>query len=381
MKHHYILKPLLLLYIATVAFFQGAYSQVVNYTLVNNLNILTVKMKVTGSNLTIPAGTAGPSLEFFITWPKSVSVALGTPAINSANLPGLPNFVINTLDTSGSFNYAGLYTFGQYSSPVTFTAGVEYDVMSIKVTGSGVTDFNLKANQSTGIPWYATLYGVTGLNYASEGTGIQPFYGPATTLVGNEATSNLLNVPLPITLGNFTVSYSRNAGAVRADWQTLQENNCSHFVVERSADGINFIPAGIVTTMARDGNSSIPLYYSFADRNYYSGISYYRLKMVKTDGNSLYSMVKSVTISDMVQPLLHIWPNPVNTLLNVEFNQSGALSLTMYNTDGKIVQSTKLTVTAGQKHVLNTSRLAGGVYFLEVLYADGKRIIEKVIKE
>jgi hypothetical protein len=91
-------------------------------------------------------------------------------------------------------------------------------------------------------------------------------------------------------------------------------------------------------------------------------------------------MVRIVKISDD-EKALRVYPNPVTTTLNIAFGHSGNAKLSLYTVDGRLVQTTQLSVTAGQIHSVNVNQLKPGLYYLEVFYSDGKRIVEKLIKK
>ena len=89
--------------------------------------------------------------------------------------------------------------------------------------------------------------------------------------------------PLPIELLSFKADCD-GASGVRLDWSTASEINNSHFVIQRSEDGIvwetinDYIPAA--------GNSSTQRDYSFVDNNPFRGLTYYLLTQVDFDGTS-----------------------------------------------------------------------------------------------
>jgi hypothetical protein len=61
-------------------------------------------------------------------------------------------------------------------------------------------------------------------------------------------------IPLPLHFLTFKGSLQNNAALLQ--WETANEVNTSHFVVERSIDGINFNPIG---TVAAAGSSTTTL--------------------------------------------------------------------------------------------------------------------------
>ena len=118
-----------------------------------------------------------------------------------------------------------------------------------------------------------------------------------------------MGITLPVQLISFTATAQRataSNAAVLCNWKTATEENSSHFVVERSSNGGNFIPVGQVTA---NGNSSIQQSYTFIDKTSLKGISYYRLKQVDLDGKFTYSAIVMVTTSSSAT-LFTIYPNP-----------------------------------------------------------------------
>lgn len=69
------------------------------------------------------------------------------------------------------------------------------------------------------------------------------------------------NTAMPVWLSGLTASIAGNQLAV--SWITHTESDNSHFVIEMSTDGKEFIKVGTVLSKATDGNSSVPLKYTF----------------------------------------------------------------------------------------------------------------------
>lgn len=97
--------------------------------------------------------------------------------------------------------------------------------------------------------------------------------------------------PLPITLVYFNAAV--NNKQVVTSWQTVFENNSSHFEVWRSQNGRQFENIGSV---AAAGNSNTTLDYTLTDANPYPGISYYRLKGIDKDGAFKWSSIEKVNL-------------------------------------------------------------------------------------
>lgn len=120
-------------------------------------------------------------------------------------------------------------------------------------------------------------------------------------------------VALPVELAFFNAKSFNNHHLL--SWQTVSENNNSHFNIERSNDSKTWINIGRVSG---NGTTQQTHSYSFNDNTPKSGISYYRLKQVDYDGHFSYSPIKHVSKKSL-QPL--IYPNPVGNMLTIGFNK------------------------------------------------------------
>jgi hypothetical protein len=116
-----------------------------------------------------------------------------------------------------------------------------------------------------------------------------------------------LNCPAPVEFISFEGTKSSSGNLLT--WETGMEKNSADFIIQRSADGINFEPIG--NTPAA-GNSSKTLSYHFYD-HYYSGetILYYRLKQEDTNGDFIYSKTISLNTTAVGISDLKIYPVPV----------------------------------------------------------------------
>ncbi|TAE63308.1 MAG: T9SS C-terminal target domain-containing protein [Bacteroidetes bacterium] len=144
-------------------------------------------------------------------------------------------------------------------------------------------------------------------------------YDNANSLIS--ASNNITNInafTLPVVWGSFTAE-KVGTNAILT-WQTLQEQNTKHFVLERSLDGTQF--ASIFTTQAR-GNSTQVQTYRYTDVSPVKGINYYRIKQVDNDGRFTYSEVRTVRF-DGQKGAISVIPNPIKSTFAVQIvgNQS-----------------------------------------------------------
>ncbi|MCS3801940.1 T9SS type A sorting domain-containing protein [Niastella sp. OAS944] len=102
----------------------------------------------------------------------------------------------------------------------------------------------------------------------------------------------------------------KDANTVNVYWTTNPEVNIRYFVVERRfSNEANFIGRDSMGSRAFNGYSNTFLKYINDDANNYTGISYYRLKLVDYSGGISYTKVVPVGGKPGGYQLL-VWPNP-----------------------------------------------------------------------
>ena len=97
--------------------------------------------------------------------------------------------------------------------------------------------------------------------------------------VGGSVSNCTCAATLPVELISFDAKRVNDHCLIQ--WRTIQEENSSHFVVERSLDGYYFNSIGSV---AAKGNSNVLVEYELADHEIQNRTVYYRLKQVDLDG-------------------------------------------------------------------------------------------------
>ena len=171
--------------------------------------------------------------------------------------------------------------------------------------------------------------------------------------------------PLPIELLFFNAEIKgRN---VLNSWSTSAEINNDHFEIERSTDGNEFIKIAEVQGFG-PGVSSQTLNYNFYDKDVCGLVIYYRLKQVDIDGRHSYSRIASVNCKDAM-PELMVYPNPANTILNVNLNLKEDQKTTVEILDlvGKIILKKELNAQSGFNNTsLEIADIPSGVYYLTV---------------
>ncbi len=142
-------------------------------------------------------------------------------------------------------------------------------------------------------------------------------------------------------------------------WETAQEVNVNRFEIERSPDGREYTTIGkMIAGLSK---------YNFTDVKPFTGINYYRLKMIDRDGKFEYSMVTSVINSGRF--FVNIYPLPAKDKLYIQVQSDKAEKAEISVTDisGKILTTNFVSLSAGVNNSsINVQSLSKGVYFLKV---------------
>jgi len=196
-------------------------------------------------------------------------------------------------------------------------------------------------------------------------TGFSSFY------IANNAYS-----ALPVKLEYFK-------GAVADAWNELTwKASCTQdtrFIIERSADGVNYTEIGEVK--ATPEQCAQPQL--FKDEQPLPGKTYYRLRMEESDGSTSYSPVVLLT-RQTVPFRVQLTPNPVAgnvASFSILAPEKATIPLSVYDMNGRILVKTQLNIEAGvQTRQVSVQHLAAGTYQV-VLYYQGKTFSTRMVKQ
>jgi hypothetical protein len=170
--------------------------------------------------------------------------------------------------------------------------------------------------------------------------------------------------PLPVTLVSFG---ARRAGrAVVCTWQTMQEINNDHFVLERSADGQQFEPLGKV---AGQGTSAAAYTYTFEDTRPLAATSYYRLRQVDTDGTEALSQIAVVAAGS---PPAAAWVSPNPGTGHFQLMLPTTLACTRAEVLTVLGQRVQIIAADGR---ITLENQPAGVYLVRLHSATGMQVI------
>jgi hypothetical protein len=183
---------------------------------------------------------------------------------------------------------------------------------------------------------------------------------------------------LPVKLSNFSAFL--NNKDVNLTW-TANEENVSHYVIQRSTDGQHYSDIAIVFANNVPGSST----YKYKDANVSSSanVVYYRLQMVdigKEGGN--YSQTRIIRLGKEAESLkLTAYPNPVKDQLKLTLPtawQGQPVILQLYNANGSMVQGIQLS-SASQTETVQLGKISKGFYLIKAI-CNGEAAEQRIIK-
>ncbi len=175
---------------------------------------------------------------------------------------------------------------------------------------------------------------------------------------------------LPLDLGDFTAL--KKTTGIQLNWETLLEQNTSHFEIERSIDGSSFTAIGNVNAA---GNSTSSQYYTYTDVQAPVKTIFYRLKMVDLDRSFKYSPVVAVKNNASLFTL-ELFPNPATDVLRVQIpaERKETTKLMIIDAAGKQLRIQTFQLYEGMNAVsIPINQLVAGSYYIVVENEDGRR--------
>ncbi|CAN5575528.1 hypothetical protein BH11BAC2_BH11BAC2_16810 [soil metagenome] len=180
---------------------------------------------------------------------------------------------------------------------------------------------------------------------------------------------------LPVELVDFTAI--KKTAVTDLKWSTASENNSSYYEIQRSANGLDFVPIGKVNAA---GESNVLLNYRFTDNLPLKGINYYRLKQIDLDGAFTYTDTRAVRFAVVGE--VSIYPNPsVNGRLNVVIPEafSGNWVVQMFDLTGKMVfTQTGNSLDSKSFQIDAQEVLQAGIYSFHLISDNGQQWDDKI---
>lgn len=298
-----------------------------------------------------------------------VAVSAGT-VLSAGGLKLMPNTSLTLNDLSIQSNTTVVHAFGNpYVSRVylfspnafVFSGSIQFHYLDSELNGLNESSLQVIAYNGTAWQLAGTSTPDPDNNYVLA-SGISNL-APGEMILAT-------GLALPLQWG--AVSASRQAdAAVKIRWSTAQEQNVSHFDIERSIDALHWTEA---ITGIPAGNQLYTLHYEQTDRPDYTGQLYYRIRQTDRDGRYTVSRIVAVTAENSAA-LVVIRPNPVDQYFTVTGIAPAVIDkVDLLNVIGRRVQT--WNGNHPRYHLLSAP---SGIYYVQVYTKNGTVISKQII--
>ena len=184
---------------------------------------------------------------------------------------------------------------------------------------------------------------------------------------------------LPIELTDFNARVKDKN--IQVNWETYSEKNSDYFILERSADGIEFESLYQLPSAKNSNQNKV---YQYLDENPFPNINYYRLKLVDADGSFRYSKMIDVTLEAEKILVSNIKPNPTKDRIYYDVHSSKKINAQIELLDFKglsVMEEYKYFEEGKTTESIDLSNLSQGVYVLKISSANSElKSYTKIIK-
>lgn len=185
---------------------------------------------------------------------------------------------------------------------------------------------------------------------------------------------DFISVILPLEWGDFVGSSCGENNCLH--WETLQEKNTSHFVMEKSTDGINWEEFG--GKIDAKGGSNKSTSYQYKDLFTENQFTYYRIKQVDMDQSIDYSKTIRVDNMNTSKDILP-YPNPTYDLLHLH-SKDAIEEVHIISQDQRTKTRANFQEIEQGKYILEMGGYARNHYMVTVITKKGKKTY-KIIKK
>lgn len=280
----------------------------------------------------------------------------GMPLASSAENGGIP---IQAVSPTGFWTVNRITGAGG-----TYTLTVDASGFT-KVGGGAITDLsNVKLiKRPTGGSW---ALGQTGTSSTISSLASSTRTGCTTF---SDFAIGGLQSALPVELTTFKGEARQKVNML--SWETASEINSDEYIVERAPEAKDHLFNAIGTVDAK-GNTTITSKYDFMDEKPLP-VSYYRLKIMDTDGSYEYSKIIVLQNSNVGTGHVNVYPVPAHNAVTFAFtcayNDDVVVSIT--DLSGRLVKQLTINASKGQnQREVNIEDLPMGMYHAQIVGSD-----------
>ncbi|MES2849438.1 MAG: T9SS type A sorting domain-containing protein [Bacteroidota bacterium] len=213
--------------------------------------------------------------------------------------------------------------------------------------------------------WNGLLWEYTAASVSGTGSAADPYVARGTgfSAFGLFVLTN--SFPVPVSFINVK-AYQKQTG-VQVEFGNATESDIANYIVERSADGVNFTG---VNTLLPKANNGGRIAYTYFDASPNKGNNFYRIKATEKNGQVKYSSTLNINLlSNGIW--VNAYPNPVkgsNVNVQLENFEKAVYTISIFNQMGQKVYAKSVNHNGGTATftVDLPASVKKGVYSLQV---------------
>jgi hypothetical protein len=165
---------------------------------------------------------------------------------------------------------------------------------------------------------------------------------------------------------------------VNVEWDVVNEENLSHYEIERSADGNKFTKIAVKQAL-----NQTAVNYTVFDNKPVSGVNYYRIRSVDQDGTFKFSAIMRVSLGRNEQGI-DVYPTKVSdNNINIALTEqpAGVYNVQLVNAVGQVAFTSRITHSGGtstQTLNIGSENLPSGLYYLNIDLENGMKKTVKI---
>ena len=145
-------------------------------------------------------------------------------------------------------------------------------------------------------------------------------------------------------------------------WSVATEKNVAYYIIEKSNDGISFLPLNTVYSLAGISGENNLSYFNY-DYSPSKGINYYRLKHVEKDGSI--ETHKTIAVNYKNNSASPIWINQNNEIIKIGYEKMPlSKSVLIHDVTGRMIKEILLKTEAPAEQEVYKSELLNGIYII-----------------
>lgn len=212
--------------------------------------------------------------------------------------------------------------------------------------------------------------------YATYSIGISKDVDGNTNGIKDFYRFSIVNPGDIILPANIIASANREDEKVRVDWKSLNELNVAHYLIDRSANGIDF---SVIGKLAASETMEAEKKYQFPDSKPLEGKNYYRVRSIDKDGKESFSNIALINMPSMGSQI-SLYPNPVTVSgsnLNFYSMPAQTYHVSLFSQNGVKLSDKKIEHPGGNGvYPLQLPKgLTSGNYNLLIIYGNEQKMI------